>query len=402
MPDVLVLCPGQRDRLNLADERILDRFGLRFAGGPIRTGFDPVAFVDQIAASRPAVDGVFGSNDATAHLASIVAARLGLPGPAPEAFMRCHDKLESRRIQAAAAPEATPAFAEVDVDAGGPPPLDFPFFLKPVNGHLSQLAYVVEDEHRFREVLAEARDRLDAITAYDHRLEGRSFRRLLAEELMEGRQVTFEGFVQDGRIATVGVTDSVMHPNGISFLRFEYPTAQPADVQARMADVAARLVPALGFDHGLFNIEFFVRPDGRLGIVEVNGRMASQFAPLVQAVHGVSTYELGLELATGGRPQLPPARPAMVATSFVLRTYEDAVVRSVPDPSEVTRRFGHAHVEVLVRRGQRLSENDDDPASHRLAVIALAGRDREQVMRRYAEATELLPFGLDPVPARVR
>src|SRR5437764_13956608 len=190
MPDVLILCPGQRDRLNLADERILDRFALRFAGGPIRAGFDPIAFVDQVAAERPAVDGVFGSNDATGHLASVLAARLGVPGPAPEAFMRCHDKLESRRVQAAAAPAVTPAFAEVDVDAGGPPPLPFPFFVKPVIAHLSQLAYVVEDESHFRQVLAEARERLDAITAYDRRLEGRSFRRLLAEELLEGRQVT--------------------------------------------------------------------------------------------------------------------------------------------------------------------------------------------------------------------
>jgi hypothetical protein len=233
MPDVLVICPGQRDRLNLADERILDRFGLRFAGSAIRPGFDPVAFVDQVAAGRPAVDGVFGSNDATAHLAGILAARLGLPGPRPDAFMRCHDKLVSRRIQAEAVPDATPAFAEVDVDAGEPPPLPFPFFIKPLNGHLSQLAYVVEDERRYREVLAQARERLDAITAYDHRLEGRSFRRLLAEELMEGRLVTFEGLIQGGRIAPVGVTDSVMHPNGISFLRFEYratcrPRRRPA------------------------------------------------------------------------------------------------------------------------------------------------------------------------------
>src|SRR5690348_12286184 len=372
MPDVLVICPGQRDRLNLADERILDRFGLRFAGSAIRPGFDPVAFVDQVATGRPAVDGVFGSNDATAHLAGILAERLGLPGPPPDAFMRCHDKLTSRRIQAEAVPEATPAFAEVDADAGDSPPLPFPFFIKPLNGHLSQLAYVVEDERRYRDVLAQARERLDAITAYDHRLEGRSFRRLLAEELMEGRLVTFEGLIQGGRMTPIGVTDSVMHPNGISFLRFEYPSDVPAEAQERMAGVAVRLMPALGFDDGLFNIEFFVRPDGRLGIVEVNGRMASQFAPLVQAVHGVSSYELALEVATGGRPALPPARPGIVATSFVLRTYEDAVVRSVPDPSEVTRRFGHAHVEVLVRRGQRLSENDDDVASHRLAVIALA------------------------------
>jgi acetyl/propionyl-CoA carboxylase alpha subunit len=169
-----------------------------------------------------------------------------------------------------------------------------------------------------------------------------------------------------------------------------------------MAELAGRLMPALGFDDSLFNIEFFVEPDGRMWIVEVNGRMASQFAPLVQAVHGVSTYEIGLAIATGQPAELPAPRPDMVASSFVLRTYRDAVVRSVPDPSAVSRHFGHSHVELLVRPGQRLSDNDDDVASHRLAVVALAGRDRAEVMRRYEETLALLPFQLDPVPAPVR
>ena len=93
-------------------------------------------------------------------------------------------------------------------------------------------------------------------------------------------------------------------------------------------------------------------------------------------------------------PELPPARADLVASSFVLRSYADAVVRSVPDPTEVTRRFGHAHVEILVRPGHLLSENDDDTASHRLAVVALAAADRDAVCRRFDEAAEMLQFEL--------
>jgi biotin carboxylase len=168
-----------------------------------------------------------------------------------------------------------------------------------------------------------------------------------------------------------------------------------------MAEIASRLMPALGFDQSLFNIEFFVGADGRLTIVEVNGRMASQFAPLVRAVHGVSTYELQLELAAGGGPVMPPARPDVVAASFLLRSYHDAVVREVPDTAAVAEAFPGAFVELLVREGQRLSENDDDVLSHRLAVVALSGPDRESLIERYQQAVELLPFDLAPVPARV-
>lgn len=402
-PTVLVLCPGQRDRLNLADERIMERFAVHLAGERIGPRFDPAAFVDHMAHLGPAADGVMGSNDATAHLAAVLAERLGLPGPGRAAFMRCHDKLASRRAQAAIVPDVTPAFAEVDVDDldAEEPPLPYPFFLKPVSAHLSQLAYRIDGPDDFAAAVAAARAHIDRITAYDRALEGRTFRTLVAEELLDGQLVTFEGFMSEGRMTPIGVTDAVLHPNGISFLRFEYPSALPDETQARMAEVAGRLMPALGFDASLFNIEFFVQPDGSLAIVEVNGRMASQFAPLVKAVHGVSSYELQLDLAAGRTPDLPPPRPGIVAASFVMRTYEDAVVRAVPDPTAVLERFGHAHVEVLVRPGQRLSENDDDVVSHRLALIALAGPDRDAVLRRYGEALGMMQFDLDRVPARL-
>ena len=87
--------------------------------------------------------------------------------------MRCHDKLESRRIQAAAVPEATPAFAAVDLDGpDAPAPLPYPFFLKPVAAHLSQLAYRIDGPSDYAAALTEARATIDAVTAYDRRARG--------------------------------------------------------------------------------------------------------------------------------------------------------------------------------------------------------------------------------------
>src|SRR5689334_15300388 len=113
MRRVLVVAPTRRDLLNLADARVLARYDLVFE-------------------ERPGVQGVFGSSDSTAALAVVVADRLGLPGPGYEAFMRCHDKLVSRRIQAEAVPESTPAFAPLDAQRPPErPPLPYPFFVKP-------------------------------------------------------------------------------------------------------------------------------------------------------------------------------------------------------------------------------------------------------------------------------
>jgi biotin carboxylase len=400
-PAALIVHPGARDRRNLQDPdvRAHVRAILLEDDAPSDR---PTAILERLAADPRSrdIDGAFGSTDASAHLAVRLAASRGLPGPTPEAFMRCHDKLESRRLQRHAVPHATPRFFSLDPSAPIPDllPLPFPLFVKPVSAHLSQLAFTVRDRDELEAALGTARLQLDRVAAFDEELEGRSFHLMLVEELLEGRLVTFEGFMHAGRMTAIGVTDSVLHPNGISFVRFDYPSALGSSVSDRLCEIAAVLMPALGFDASLFNIEFFVEADGTAKIVEVNGRMASQFAPLVRAVHGVSTYRIQLELVTGGRPSVPEPTTDIVSSSFVLRHYaQDAVVDAVPDPNAVVKRFPGSRVELLVRPGQLLSDNDDDSASHRLAVVAMSGQDRASHLRDWEEAQRLLPFELRPV-----
>lgn len=400
-PAALIVHPGARDRLNLEDPDVRAHIRAIMLEDDAPTD-RPTAILERLAADPRSrdVDGAFGSSDASAHLAVRLAARRGLPGPTPEAFMRCHDKLASRRLQRDAVPHATPRFFSLDPNAPipDPLPLPFPLFVKPVSAHLSQLAFPVRDRRELDAALGAARAQLDRVAAFDEELEGRSFHLMLVEELLEGRLVTLEGFMHAGKMTAIGVTDSVLHPNGISFVRFDYPSALPSDVSNRLCEIAEVLMPALGFDDSVFNIEFFVEADGTAKIVEVNGRMASQFAPLVRAVNGRSTYRIQLELATGGSPSVPEPRTDVVASSFVLRQYiEDGVVESLPDPNAVVERFPGSQVELLVRRGQRLSENDDDSASHRLAVVALSGPDRASLLRDWQEAQRLLAFELRPL-----
>ena len=82
--------------------------------------------------------------------------------------------------------------------------------------------------------------------------------------------------------------------------------------------------------------------------IEVNGRIASQFAPLVQGLHGRSTYDALFELACGEDPGWESGLPDGVAVSYVIRVFDDAFVEEVPDPEE--------GLELLVRPGLFLSE----------------------------------------------
>ena len=169
------------------------------------------------------------------------------------------------------------------------------------------------------------------------------------------------GSSPDGEVTPIGVTDAVMHPNGISFLRFEYPSSVPGGPQRAMAEIAAPADAGAGVRRLAVQHRVLRRRRRRPRIVEVNGRMASQFAPLVRAVHGVSTYELGSSWPRGGRPTLPPARDRAwwpPASCCGLRGRRRPL--GCPTRRRRLRALPGRPVELLVRVGQRLSENDDD------------------------------------------
>jgi hypothetical protein len=390
MRDLLVLCPQERD-LNAIRAAGLDRrYRVRYAGSDLDQldVFDPEAFLTEVT-DVPA-DGVIGSKDQSALLAALLAERRSLPGPSPQALIACQHKPTSRRLQRAVAPEATPDFAVLD----GRPSLAVPFFVKPVVGRLSQNAYRIDDEsellglheidrytNRYADIAALAGASRDAVHGF------------LVEELLSGEEVTLEGYVHGGRVTTIGVTDSVKYPGTLSFERFEYPSKLPDECLAELSDVAARVLPALGFDGGFFNIEFFVPAEGTARIIEVNGRLASQFAPLVQGLHGRSTYDALFALACGEDPAWDTSTPVGVGVSYCLRVFEDAFVDAVPDPED--------DVEVLVRSGLHLSEQGvNDAQSYRLAILYGFGETREEAVETCRARARELSFRLEPVPVR--
>ncbi|MDQ3867529.1 MAG: ATP-grasp domain-containing protein, partial [Actinomycetota bacterium] len=358
MREILVLCPQERDRNAIAAAGLDGRYRVRYAGQDLDRldEFDPAAFVAEWAGRR--ADGVVGTKDLSALLASILAERLGLPGPSPAAVLACQHKPTSRTIQHRVAPEATPRFALLD----GHIPFDPPFFVKPVVGRLSQNAVRVDEPAAIAAIPKQDgyATRYSAIAALAGAAPGRAHG-FLAEDLLSGLEVTLEGFVCAGRVTSIGVTDSLMYPGTISFERFEYPTRLSDERQAELAALAERLVLAHGLDDAFFNIEFFVPDEGPAEIIEVNGRLASQFAPLVQRLHGRSTYDALFDLACGADPAWPSTRPDGVGVSYVLRVFEDALVEAVPEPED--------DVEILVRPGVALSaQGTNDAQSYRLAI----------------------------------
>jgi biotin carboxylase len=391
MKDILVVCPQERDVRAIRAARLDERFRIHYAGADLDAtdDFDPVQFIEECD-GLPA-DAVVGTKDRSSLLAALVAERRGLPGPTPRALIACQFKPTARALQRATVPFATPRFALLD----GRPPFGPPFFVKPVVGRLSQRARRIDDPLEI--------DHLEDVDAYMTGyariaalagLHPDAVRGFLAEELLVGDEVTLEGFVFQGEVTTIGITDSVKYESTNSFERFEYPSALPAERQDELAEIASRVLPALGFDGGFFNVEFFVPRDGPARIVEVNSRLASQFWPLVQAVKGRSTYEAMFRLACGEDPAWVDTAPRGVALSYCLRVFEDAFVESVPLPED--------GLELLVRPGLYLSEQGtNDTRSYRLCIFDAWGETREEAVARARARAASLSFGLLPVAAGI-
>ena len=375
--EILVVCPQARDE-RLARSQ---RYRVLFAGPDLDVAdADPRDLLDELA-GLPA-DGVVGTKDRSALLAAQLAERRGLPGPrAQRRSSRASTSRRRARFSDAWRPSSTPAFALLD----GVPPFPPPWWAKPVVGRLSQEARRVDTEAELAGLVEDSTYRQryadlaglsqDAVTGF------------LVEELVAGDEVTLEGYVHEGEVTVIGVTDSVKYPGTNSFERFEYPSALPAARLEELAELAAVLVPAHDLDACFFNIEFFVPDEGPVQIVELNPRIASQFSPLVEAVHGRSTYDALFALACGEDPRWDGSAPSGVAISYVVRVFEDALVEAVPEPQD--------GLEILVRPGLRLSEQGtNDTASYRLAIFTEWGETREDALQRCRQRARSLRFEL--------
>jgi biotin carboxylase len=372
---------------------------------------DPGAEVERILAETSGTDiaGVVSTDDYPgAALAAVLAKKLGLPGPEPSVVLICQHKYFSRLAQSKIVPEAVPPFAVVDVaeDAPLPETIFFPAFVKPVKSFFSIGAQRIDTQTALIEAKRHWLELDDFFLPLERMLErhaGISFgtMRLIAEGVLKGRQVTVEGYAFGGEVGILGVVDSLFYPGTLAFSRFDYPSSLPEGVQERMREIARKLMKGLGFDNGLFNIEMMYDAEAdRIGIIEINPRMASQFADLYEKVDGTNSYEILLDIGMGLLPRPRHRQGAhSFASSIVLRTFEDCRVQALPseeDLANLAALYPDARMEVHATLGRKLSDELQDGISFRYAIVNLGGSDLQDVLARFEDCRARLGISLAP------
>jgi hypothetical protein len=250
----------------------------------------------------------------------ILCRRRGLRSAPLDAVIRCEHKYWSR-IEQQKVIEEIPRFGLVDLDAAPrvPEGLRYPLWLKPVKSASSELAFHVRDDAEFDSAVAAIREGVGRIgSPFDYVLTQIDLppevaavggQACLAEEEMSGVQVATEGYVFEGRIEVYGVLDSIDYPDSHCFLRHQYPSQLPPQVQQRLREISPRVIAQMGLDNSTFSIEFFYDHDtDRITLLEINPRHSQAHAELFKNVDGFPNHHVMLSLRSAMIPGCPANR----------------------------------------------------------------------------------------------
>jgi biotin carboxylase len=387
--------------------------------------FDMARYVQRLARQARAKGwrAVSSSHEQFGALAAaLLAERMGWPGTPVAAVLACQHKLYARQVLQRVAPEANLPFELLDAEYGAPIPsgIEYPRFVKPVKAAFSVLARTVHNHaelHRHTRFGAwELWVIRRLVEPFERMAQERlgpglpSAHRMLLEEPVRGEQFNLDGYAFNGAVNAIGVVDAVMYPGTQAFMRFELPSKLPADVQARALDVARRFLQAVGFTHGLFNMEFFYNAaTDRLSVIEFNPRMASQFSDLYLRVMGIDLHALALALAHGQDPASVPrtAPTAGAAASFVYRVFDAQQPAPMPSAEQRQAFAGHFPDGLLFRfpkpRGS-MARDFKWLGSYRYGIVHLGGADAADLRTRCEAASAALgwpaPYAELPAPRR--
>ncbi|WP_194814889.1 acetyl-CoA carboxylase biotin carboxylase subunit family protein [Nocardia sp. XZ_19_385] len=384
--------------------------------------FDFENLLDRARAELRAFDGEVDAIIAhwdfpTSVIVPILAAEYGLPTPSLESVIRSEHKLWSRVLQRESVPECVPefcAFDPFDPDALDKIDVPFPFWVKPIKSHSSQLGFVIStpDEFaaatkRIRAEIGRIADPFDQALAHvdvPEEVRAAGARTCLAEQIVTGTQAAPEGSMFRGEYQVHGVFDMRKDSTGHSFAHLDYPARSiPESVQQQMIDVTERYLRHAGYDNGCFNSEFMWDADtGKLWLIEVNTRISQSHSDLFAKVDGVSNHAVAIDVALGRRPEMPQRKGEFaVAAQCMVPRYEDGVVTRVPGQDEIAalqRRFPGTVVQIDVARGDRLSDlSDQDTYRYKLATLYIGAADHAALEQRYQDCLGALTFEFEEV-----
>ncbi|GGO80798.1 ATP-grasp domain-containing protein [Nonomuraea cavernae] len=340
--------------------------------------------VDAVTAALRELDGVLGllapGSDVNLPALAAVAGRLGLPGGLPPAALRAStDKAYFREVCARLG-MAGPAHV------GGPAVdvlreavrLDFPVIVKPVDSGSSRGITVCAAAPELAAAVQAAAAVSPTAT-------------VIAEELVVGRDLCGEAFLQDGRVALLGLSDRVVAPPHVVAIGHDMAPRDP-ELTAEVIRQLELVCAEVGYTDGPLNLDLFVTGDGVV-LIEMGARIGGNgMGEALGLMYGVDTVAAAVLLAIGERPELTPG-PARHASVRMLRADRAGTLVALDGVRAALDLPGVADVLVTVSPGERVAPLTECRA--KLGYVLASGTSAGEVAGVLAAVEDLVRVGVD-------
>lgn len=374
--------------------------------------------VERIQQKPELYDGIVGTHDSSSLFAAILAEETGKRFASVKGVINSQNKYICRRIQRDITPEAAPKFCLALDYLRDPSRLETPFFIKPVRSNISFGTHIIESPEALEYYIGH--ESLDISLFNQYYLNALAYspryydavniatcNSFLCEDLISGVQVTIDGYVYEKTVFFLGVTRAIFHPRSNSFSHHEFPHHLPPALTDQIKDVLERLMPGLGLDNSFFNVELRVDEEtGTFKIIEVNSRIAFQFAKTIEAVTGFDPLRMICDMAVGKKPEAMPlesVRQFPYCYNFELHAFADAKILETPIMTayeQIRMAYPEVSVRNLVYENANLSDFKHNPQSYRYCLLDIPGENREDILAKYDHVVSMLGYKFGPVTSQ--
>ncbi len=338
-------------------------------------------------------DGVLGISELATTIANVIATANGCNAPTAAAVLACQNKYISRQAQAQCVPHHTPRYALLHQAE------HFPVFVKPARGSLSAFAQVIQTPQELARHVAKNAPLVKVDNAlykqilslghFAHK-DLDTYKDFLCEEVVDGTQVCVDGYMFNGRVHIFGTTRAHLLEGTLSFSRWDFPVHIDG-----VDELVSKLVTGIGLNNCGFNVELMVGGQN-IYVIEIHARPSTQFAWHIEQVTGHSPLQDTCLIALRQEPVAHSKQQTHeLASCFVLRKKNDALVTSVPTQFEIEaieRTYPGVEIVVLVKKGKRLSDYRQDSDTFRYCLINAAGASIEELEKAKKEIEVQLKF----------
>lgn len=237
--------------------------------------------------------------------------------------------------------------------------------------------------------------------AFDYARTASKAGQVLAEEYLDGPQISTESILYDDKVVTPGFADRVYE--GMEAFRPQimenggwFPAHLDRAETQRVIDLVERSARALGVRRGVAKGDVVVHPRRGPVMIEMAVRLSGgDFSEsLVPLGCGVNYVRAVVEIALGRPPTwelLEPRWEQVVVNRYFFTA--PGRLEAIDGFDELRSWPGVKKLEVWYRPGDRIPEIQNH--GQRAGVMVIVGRDREEVQRTVVEAYRRLRFKID-------